>query len=149
MQQNRWIEVTGNPIAPDSLLRFVTTSECGAVVLFLGTVRELTAGRRSLSLEYEAYPEMAVKKMHELAEEACRRWPVAKVAIVHRVGHLQLTEASLAIAVSSLHRRDSFEAGQFLIDELKVRVPIWKKEHWEDGSTEWIHPEQSSSAEPG
>ncbi|WP_437228359.1 molybdenum cofactor biosynthesis protein MoaE [Planctomicrobium sp. SH661] len=134
------VEIVHNAIDSQQLLEFVTTPLAGAVVLFLGTVRELTYGRRTTALDYDAYPEMALKTMLELVEETCSRWPVLKVAVVHRLGHLELTEASVAIAVSSAHRKVAFDAGEFLIDELKVRVPIWKKENWDDGTTEWIHP---------
>ena len=103
-------------------------------------VRELTGDRRTASLDYEAYPEMALKKMGELEAEARRRWPIIEAAIVHRVGHLDLGEISIVIAVSTPHRRQSFEACQWLIDTFKEVVPIWKKELWADGSEEWVHP---------
>ena len=86
------------------------------------------------------YPEMAEKKMAELEAEARRRWPVIECGIVHRLGRVGLGEASVAIAVSTPHRRDAFDAGQWLIDTLKEVVPIWKKENWADGTTEWVHP---------
>jgi molybdopterin synthase catalytic subunit/uncharacterized membrane protein len=136
----RLVELTEAPIDASALLSFVNSAASGAVVLFLGTVRELTAGRRTVALDYDAYPEMALSKMHELVTEACARWPVEKVAVVHRLGHLKLGEASVAVAVSCPHRREAFETGRYLIDELKVRVPVWKKENWDDGSTEWVHP---------
>lgn len=134
------IELTSDVIDPGAVTNLVQTSEAGAVMLFLGTVREMTQGRQTVALDYEAFPEMALAQMRQLAEEANEKWPVCKLAIIHRLGHLELGEASVAIAVSTPHRRASFEAGQFLIDELKVRVPIWKKENWSDGTTEWVHP---------
>ena len=134
------IELTEEVIDSQALLDFVTTPRSGAVILFLGTVRELTGGKRTVALDYQAYPEMAIAKMQELVAEASQRWPIQKVAVVHRTGHLELAEASVAIAVSSPHRGDAFQAGQYLIDELKVRVPVWKKENWDDGTTEWVHP---------
>lgn len=136
----RLVELTRQPINTAALLAFVNTPECGAVVLFLGTVRELTGDKRTVALDYDAYPEMATAKMHELIDEAVARWDVRRAAIVHRLGRLELGEASVAIAVSCPHRRAAFEAGQFLIDEFKVRVPVWKKENWADGTTEWVHP---------
>jgi molybdopterin synthase catalytic subunit len=134
------IELTRNPIDPSAVLARVASHDAGAVVLFLGTTREFTRGRRTESLDYECYPEMAEKKLAELEAEALRRWPLVAVAIVHRLGHLALGEASVAIAVSSPHRQAAFEAGQWLIDTLKQEVPIWKQENWADGSKEWVHP---------
>ena len=116
--------------------------------MFLGTTRELTGERRTESLDYECYPEMAQKQMAELETEARRKWPIVECAIVHRLGHLGLGEASVAIAVSSPHRRDAFEAGQWLIDRLKEVVPIWKKENWADGTSEWVHPGLQQGATP-
>lgn len=134
------IELVSDVIDVAGLLKFVTIPAVGGVVLFLGTVREFTAGRQTVALEYEAYPEMALAKMREIADEACMRWPVLRVAVVHRLGRLELTEASVAVAVGSPHRDAAFEAGRYLIDELKLRVPVWKQENWSDGSTEWVHP---------
>lgn len=136
----RWIELVSDPIESNTLIEFVRRTDSGAIVLFLGTVREFTQGRRTLWLDYEAYPEMALTQMRELANEAFSRWPLSRLAIVHRLGRLELTETSIAIAVSSPHRKEAYEASQYLIDELKVRVPIWKKEHWDDGTVEWVHP---------
>lgn len=138
--KDRFVELTDQPIDSDQLTKFVTTPRSGAVILFLGTVRELTQGKKTIALDYDAYPQMAVSKMNELIDEAAENWPIQKVAIIHRTGHLDLAEASVAIAVSCPHRGETFEAGRFLIDELKIRVPVWKKENWDDGSTEWVHP---------
>ncbi|MGE3313968.1 MAG: molybdenum cofactor biosynthesis protein MoaE [Planctomycetaceae bacterium] len=134
------IELTREEIDYAALTERVRSTQSGAVILFLGTVREMTDGRRTIALVYDAYPEMAQTKLAELEAETRERWPVENIAIVHRLGRLELGDISVAIAVSSPHRRQAFEAGQFLIDELKVRVPVWKKENWDDGSTEWVHP---------
>jgi molybdopterin synthase catalytic subunit len=134
------IEITEAPIDPTAILQQVATNQAGAVVLFLGTTRQFTEGRETESLEYECYPEMAKEKMAELVEQASARWPLARCAITHRIGHLALGEASVAIAVSSPHRQAAFEAGQWLIDALKQVVPIWKKENWADGTSQWVHP---------
>ena len=134
------ISLTDMPIEPAALLAQVASHEAGAVVLFLGTTREITQGRRTASLDYECYPEMAEKKLSELEAEARRRWPLTGCAIVHRLGHLDLGEASIAIAVSSPHRQAAFEAGKWLIDTIKEDVPIWKRENWADGTSEWVHP---------
>ena len=93
-----------------------------------------------MALDYEGYPQMAEAELAKLESQARSRWPIDRVAIVHRLGRLELGEISVAIAVSCPHRKQAFEAGQFLIDELKVSVPIWKQENWDDGTTEWVHP---------
>jgi molybdopterin synthase catalytic subunit len=134
------IVLTSEPIDTAEVLKSVGSTEAGAVVLFLGTTRQFTNGRETASLDYECYPEMARRKLEELVAEARRRWPIVACAVVHRLGHVPLGEASVAIAVSTAHRRDAFEAGQWLIDTLKEVVPIWKRENWVDGSTEWVHP---------
>jgi molybdopterin synthase catalytic subunit len=143
------IELTEQPIDTQEVLRRVSSTQAGAVVLFLGTTREFTRGRQTLSLNYECYAEMAEKKLAELDAEAHQRWHLVETAIVHRVGQLGLGEASVAIGVSSAHRQDAFEAGKWLIDTLKEVVPIWKQEIWADGTTEWVHPKvQASPIEP-
>jgi molybdopterin synthase catalytic subunit len=134
------IRLTNEPIAPAALLAEVASPLAGAVVLFLGTTRETTDGRQTVSLDYECYPQMAETKLAELEAEARRRWPLTGSAIVHRLGHLEVGEASVAIAVSSPHRHAAFAAGQWLIDTLKEVVPIWKKENWADGTSSWVHP---------
>jgi molybdopterin synthase catalytic subunit len=134
------IEITAEPIDHAAVTERVRSPLAGAVCMFLGTVREITGDRRTVALAYEAYPEMAKKKMAELEEEARRRWPVIELALVHRVGHLDLGEVSVVVAVSCPHRQESFEACRWLIDTLKEVVPIWKKEIWADGKEEWAHP---------
>lgn len=134
------IRLTRDPIDFAALTNAVRSHQAGAVILFLGTVRELTGGRKTVALDYECYPEMALAKFEELVAEARQRWPVVDVAIEHRLGHLELGDISVAVAVSCPHRRECFEAGQHLIDRLKEVVPIWKKENWGDGTTEWVHP---------
>lgn len=142
------VELTSQPIDTASLLSSVSSPQAGAVVLFLGTVREFTNNRQTVSLDYECYPRMATEKLAELEAETRRRWPIIECAIVHRLGSLKLGEASVAVAVSTPHRRDAFEAGQWLIDTLKLVVPIWKKENWSDGTQEWVHPGLTGSAVP-
>jgi len=134
------VELTQNAIDTAAVVARVASPQAGAVVLFLGTTRQFTGPRETSSLDYECYPEMARLKLAELESDARKRWPIVDCAIVHRLGHLELGEASVAVAVSTPHRRDAFEAGQWLIDTLKEVVPIWKKENWADGSTEWVHP---------
>lgn len=136
------IELCEKAIDVAAVLDRVQSPAAGAVVLFLGTTREITAGRRTQSLEYECYPEMARKKLLELEAEARRRWPITACAIVHRLGHLELAEASVAVAVSTPHREDAFAAAKWLIDTIKEEVPIWKCENWADGTNEWVHRRQ-------
>src|SRR5262245_34160233 len=134
------IELTQSAIDPGAVLASVASHDAGAVVLFLGTTREYTHGRRTASLDYECYPTMAERELAELEAEARRRWPLTGCSIVHRLGHLELGEASIAIAVSSPHRQVAFEAGKWLIDTIKEVVPIWKRENWADGTSDWVHP---------
>ncbi len=110
--------------------------DCGAVVLFSGTVRDHAEGRTDVErLEYEAYDEMVVPKMREIVAELRARWPeTGRVVLVHRVGSLELGESSVVTAVSAPHRPEAFAAARFAIDALKVSVPVWKREVWADGS---------------
>lgn len=139
------IRLTDTAIDYHALTEQVRRHDCGAVVTFLGTVRELTEGRRTVALDYEAYPGMAEKKMAEIEAETRRQWPVGDMMIVHRLGRLELGDVSVAVAVSCPHRGQAFDACRFAIDRLKEVVPIWKKENWADGSTEWVHPGEKGS----
>jgi len=134
------IELTREVIDFSTLTEWARSTQAGAVILFLGTVREMTGDRQTLALDYEAYPEMARRKMHEIAEQAAARWPVIRAAVSHRLGHLELGDISVAVAVSCPHRHQAFDAGRYLIDTLKEVVPIWKQENWADGTQEWVHP---------
>jgi len=118
-----------------------TAPSDGALCLFAGAVRNHNAGRDVLYLEYEAYEEMALPLMDEIADEALRRWPIGDVRIVHRLGRMEIGEVSVAIAVASPHRKEAFEACRFAIDTLKSRVPIWKKEFFADGAV-WVDGEK-------
>jgi molybdopterin synthase catalytic subunit len=134
------VELTTAPINYMTLTELVRRADCGAVVTFLGTVRDLTDGKVTLALDYEAYPGMAEKKMAEIEQDTRSRWLVGEMGMVHRLGHLEVGEVSVAVAVSCPHRAEAFEACRYAIDRLKELVPIWKKENWADGSTEWVHP---------
>jgi len=134
------IRLTRDEIDYHALTEGVRRNSCGAVVTFLGTVRDLTGDKETVALDYEAYPGMAEKKMAEIEAETRGRWPVGEIAMEHRLGTLKLGEISVAVALSCPHRADAFEACRHAIDRLKELVPIWKKENWADGSTEWVHP---------
>jgi molybdopterin synthase catalytic subunit len=109
----------------------------GALALFVGVVRSENAGRGVLYLEYEAYEEMALQELETIASQARTRWPVSGIRIVHRLGRIEIGEASVAVAVASPHRAEAFEACRFAIDTLKKSVPIWKKEFYVDGAV-WL-----------
>jgi len=134
------ILLTHESIDPAALTESVRSTSAGAVVLFLGTVREMTNGRQTVALDYEAFPKMAQAQLEELLAAARRQWPIVNAGIVHRLGHLDLGDISVAVAVSTPHREQAFADGKFLIDRLKEVVPIWKKENWADGTSEWVHP---------
>lgn len=132
------IEVSEAPIQPEELASLVEDPASGATVVFLGTVRNRSPGREGVThLEYEAYRTVVEEKIAEIVEEARGKWTVRRVAIRHRVGRLEVGEVSVGVAVSSAHRPEAFEAARYLIDQLKARAPIWKKEHW-TGGAEWV-----------
>ncbi len=133
------VTLTHEPIDGEALLNLVNSELAGANILFTGTTRKLTDDRETKFLEYDAHASMAEKKLFEVAEEASRRWDLVAVAMTHRLGRVELGETSIAVAISSPHRLAAIEAIQWMMDTVKKSVPIWKKEHWIDGSTEWIH----------
>lgn len=135
------IELTYEPIDYHQITEFVRTPLAGAVVLFLGTVRELTGAERTLYLDYSAYTPMAEKKLRDIEAEVRRRWSVCQVAMVHRLGRCDAGTISVAVAVSAPHRVEAFAAAQWAMDTIKAEVPIWKQDHTPDGSSTWIHPE--------
>ncbi|WP_062108352.1 molybdenum cofactor biosynthesis protein MoaE [Bacillus niameyensis] len=138
-----YCEITKEPIHIEDIYQKVVRREAGAVTTFIGTVRELTHGRKTLYLEYEAYETMALKKLEQIASEMKERWPEVQVAISHRIGRLEITDIAVAIAVSSPHRPEAYEANRYAIERIKEIVPIWKKEHWEDGE-EWVGNQQGT-----
>jgi len=134
-------EVVEHAIDLSRLIAAVGRPDAGAIATFLGTTRDHNSGRRVIRLEYEAYPEMAIREMCRIGEQAIERFSVKAVAIVHRIGVVEIGEASVAIAVSAAHRDAAFGACRFAIDRLKEIVPIWKKEHYQGGEI-WIGPQQ-------
>ncbi|MEH7349563.1 molybdenum cofactor biosynthesis protein MoaE [Gottfriedia acidiceleris] len=130
-------QIVDTPIVVEEVSDKVKSRNAGAITLFIGTVRELTKGKKTLSLEYQAYESMAVKKLAQIGDEIIQKWPEAIVAITHRIGKLTISDIAVVIAVSSPHRKVAYEANEYAIERIKQIVPIWKKEFWEDG-TMWI-----------
>lgn len=130
--------VVREPIDGAGLLARCTSEEDGAALLFLGVVRNHNDGRPVGSLEYHAYAEMAEGVMRQIIAEAAERWEAGRIGVVHRVGQLEVGEASVAIVVAAPHRDAAYEASRYIIEELKKRVPIWKKEGYVDGDREWL-----------
>ena len=131
-------QLTRSVIDVSALVRQVESVSNGAAVLFLGTVRNTNAGRAVLGIDYSAYEPMAAAMLKAIAAEAGTKFSVADVAVAHRIGELALGDVSVAIATSHPHRAAAFEAARYIIEEIKKRVPIWKCEHYEDGTREWV-----------
>jgi molybdopterin synthase catalytic subunit len=133
------ISLTAQPLDTSSILLRLADPECGAQLLFLGCTRRSTEGRVTERLSYEAYLELAEAELRRIGEEAAGRWPLRKLVIVHRLGVVEVGQASVAVAAASPHRKAVMEAVPWLMDRLKETVPIWKQENYADGSTEWVH----------
>ena len=137
------IAIQAEPIDAARLIAFVTDPRAGGIATFHGITRSETSpdGRELVALDYDAYIEMALKQLRELAAQARERWPIVKLAVVHRTGRVVLGEPSVVIAAACPHRGEAFDACRWIIDALKKDVAIWKKEVWADGSGSWVHPE--------
>ncbi|GEM_PF-261058 len=131
------IFITRDPLDPEAVTRAVQRDTNGAVVTFLGVTRSYSEGKEVRYLEYEAYLPMAEAKLQEIAQEVRERWGIEDVAIAHRIGHLEIGEISLVVAIASPHRQKAFEASAYAVDRLKQTVPIWKKEVFADGEV-WV-----------
>lgn len=133
-----WVGITADDLPIGAAYEWAVRPNCGAVVLFSGTVRDHADGREGVQyLTYEAYDEQAPAKMHEIADEVRVRWPATgRIVLLHRTGRIELGESSVIVVVSSPHRPEAFEAGRYAIDALKASVPIWKHEVW-DGGSDW------------
>ncbi len=131
------IRIVEGPIDRNAVIEGASSSKAGAIVTFDGVVRNHARGKKVTHLYYEAYPEMAEKEMEKIREETIRRWSLEGMSMAHRTGRLEIGDSSVFIAISSAHRAEAFEACRFAIDSLKTTVPIWKKEHYEDGEI-WI-----------
>lgn len=143
---DEFFKITRDPLDPTALHQLVLSPQAGAVSLFVGVVRDNNLGRDVDYLEYDAYPAMATRVMRQIASEIRERWDVLDIAMQHRIGRLEIGEASVAVAVASAHRAQGIEACHYGIDRLKAIVPIWKKEVWADGE-EWIEGSLTPAAE--
>ncbi len=141
--KNFWI--TDQPVNISECIDKVTRPEAGAISTFIGIAREFTYGKRTLFLEYDAYVPMATKQLARIGEEIKEEWPNAEVSIAHRIGRLDISDVAVAIAVSTPHRDAAFKASRYAIERIKEIVPIWKKEHWEDG-TKWIGDQKEKTS---
>lgn len=130
--------IVDHRIDPCQLLAEVAGARHGATVLFVGTVREMNDGAAVTALDYSAYGAMATRELNQIVYEAVERWPQADVVAEHRVGMLQLGDVSVAVAAAHAHRGEAFDAGRYVIEELKKRLPVWKREHYADGRREWV-----------
>lgn len=130
-----WVAISRDPLPVDAAVGWSVLPRCGGVVLFSGTARDHAEGRPDVSLlEYEAYTEQAVPRLHAIVDEARRRWPeLGRMALLHRVGPVPIGESAVVVVASAPHRPEAFEAARFGIDTLKATVPIWKREHWSGG----------------
>lgn len=131
------IEITSSPLSPEQMINKIRKDSYGAVVTFLGTVRSPSQGKKVLYLEYEAYEDMAQKKLEQIVSEINQKWQLQDVAISHRIGKVAAGETALVIVVAAPHRKEAFEACQYAIDRLKQIAPFWKKEVYEDGGS-WV-----------
>lgn len=132
------IKITRDPLSIDTAYSFLQHPHSGGISLFVGTTRQWTEERETVELEYDGYVPLAEKELRRLAGEAMQRWPVLRVCLHHRLGIVPVSEASVIVGVATPHRKDAFAACRFLIDALKKQVPIWKREVYADGDTEWV-----------
>ena len=138
------VAIVTAPIDPATLIAEVQSNELGAISLFIGTVRDTNDGRNVTALDYSAYTAMAESELAEIVAEAGERFEVPAIVVEHRTGPLQLGDVSVAIASAAAHREPAIECTRFVIEEIKKRVPIWKREHYTDGTREWIDPSRGS-----
>lgn len=143
------VEITDRPIVPAEVLSRVGDERDGAVLLFLGTVRNHNDGRDVDGMDYQAYREMAEEVLAKIAGEVRDRWRTDRLAIVHRIGGLEVGEVSVAIAVSTAHRGEAYEASRYVIEEIKARLPVWKREHYLDGERRWVPGRRPPVSGPG
>ncbi|MEO0973323.1 MAG: molybdenum cofactor biosynthesis protein MoaE [Pseudomonadota bacterium] len=142
---NHFFEFASTHLALDALRDRTQDPHCGGYVAFEGWVRDHNEGQSVLRLEYEAYEALAVKEGLRIIDEAAARWPIKAAGCVHRVGALEIGDVAVWVGVSAAHRDEAFKAARYVIDEVKVRVPIWKKEHFTNGDSGWVNCERCAS----
>jgi molybdopterin synthase catalytic subunit len=147
IQNLKSFAISRAPLDPAPLVALVQAPDMGAVVTFAGIVRDNFGGRATAYLEYEAYESMALAVLEQLAGEARATWGTGAIAIHHRVGRLEIGEIAVLIVVAAAHRHEAFEATEWLMDRIKEVAPIWKKEIWADGASEWVGNEVERKAE--
>ena len=140
------IQIITEPINVSMILGSLRDPAAGAIDMFIGTTRNHSQGKEVRSLEYEAYAPMALEQMSDIVEDAKKKWAIKNISIVHRIGRVEIGEASVVIGVSAVHRKEAFEACRYCIDMLKKVVPIWKKEYFADGGA-WIGPQTNDAEE--
>jgi len=134
------VSLTYHVIQPQALVDAAASTACGATSLFLGTVREMNEGRAVTGIEYSSYPAMAEREMRAIVDEASERFPGVRLVLAHRLGELALGEVSVGVAAAHAHRAAALDAARYVIEQLKRRVPIWKREQYTDGTREWVDP---------
>jgi molybdopterin synthase catalytic subunit len=142
-----YFQITDKPLDPVPLVALVSAPDMGAVVTFAGIVRDNFGGRATAYLEYEAFEPMAVAVLEQLAAEARAQWKTGLIAIYHRVGRLEIGETAVLIVVAAPHRHEAFEAAEQIMDRIKQVAPIWKREVWADGASEWVGDEVERKAQ--
>jgi molybdopterin synthase catalytic subunit len=133
--------ITTAPLEPAPLITLVQAPDMGAIVTFAGIVRDNFGGRTTAYLEYEAFAPMAVAVLEQIATEAQGRWNTGRIAVHHRIGRLEIGQTAVLIVVAAPHRHEAFEAAEWMMDRIKEIAPIWKKEYWADGTSEWVGSE--------
>lgn len=137
-------QLSSEPLTPELLKEALAARDCGACVTFEGWVRDHNEGRSVTALEYESYPEVALAEGERILDEACEKFGVTNALCVHRVGALLIGDMAVWVGVSAGHRDEAFSACRFIIDEIKLRVPIWKKEHYKEGNTGWVNADSTA-----
>ena len=140
-----YYKITSDEIDVNQVITSVIRPEAGAINTFIGTVREFTGEKQTVSLQYEAYPSMAEKQLRRIGIEIREQWPDVQTSIVHRIGKLAISDIAVVIAVASPHRAESYEASRYAIERIKEIVPIWKKEYWTDGQ-KWVGDQLENTA---
>ncbi len=139
-------DIVEREIEPSALIAEVKADSVGAISVFVGTVRDVSEGRAVVRLEYEAYRAMAESELSAIVQEAAARYEIESLVAEHRIGDLSVGDVSVAIAASHAHRTPAIECAQFAIEEIKKRVPIWKREHFADGTQDWVDPTARANA---